>query len=224
LSFAALLLGLASLGPRATLFGKDVPLPYAALFGLPPLDSMRHPYTFAAVATFLLAVVAALGWASLDLSRRRGAAAFIVALAVLETAGPGLVVRPVPPGLPPAYQRLRSLPPGAAVDLPIFDPDTLLWAARHGRPVVNGMGAFTPLYTATLHRYVRNHWLRRVPADVDASKPSEFLHRAFKARYLILPTGRRHGLWPLAQAFDRSQGFRLLAEVEDGDRIYEILP
>jgi hypothetical protein len=223
LAFAALVLGLLSLGPRLRLPGVTVDLPYSLIFSVPPLDSMRHPYTFAAVATFLLSVLAALGWSSLDLSRRRGAPAGIVALALLETVAPGPVVRPVPAGLPPVYEHLRTLPPGAALDLPVLQPDTLLWAARHGRPVANGAGAFVPLYTATLDRQVRNHWLRRVPEDVDSSKPAEFLRRAFDTRYVILPTGRRHGLWPLAFAFDRSKGFRLVAEVEDGDRIYEVV-
>ena len=144
-------------------------------------------------------------------------------LALLETLGPGIQVRPVAPGLPPVYARLLTLPTGAAVDLPVLEPETLLFAARHGRPVVNGAGAFTPLYTATLDRHVRHHWLRRVPESVDASKPAEFLRRAFDTRYVILPTGRRYGLWPLAGAFDRSRGFRLVAETEDGDRIYEIV-
>jgi hypothetical protein len=214
---------LLALGPGISLFGIYMALPYAALFALPPLDSMRHPYTFAAVATFLLATLAGIGWSSLAVSRRRGASALVVTLAILETLGPGLSVRAVAPGLPPVYERLLTLPPGAAVSLPVLDPESLLFAARHGRPVVNGAGAFTPLYTATLDRNVRNHWLRRVPEDVDASKPAEFLKRTFDTRYLILPTGRRHGFWPLAFAFDRSRGFRLVAETEDGDRIYEIL-
>ena len=212
-----------SLGPRVSLFGISLSLPYAALFSLPPFDSMRHPYTFAAVATFLLSALAGIGWSSLAFSNRRFASALVATLALLETLGPGMQVRPVAPGLPPVYERLLTLPAGAAVDLPVLEPETLLFAARHGRPVVNGAGAFTPLYTATLDRHVRNHWLRRVPEDVDASKPAEFLRRAFDARYLILPTGRRHGLWPLAFAFDRSRGFRLLAETADGDRIYEIV-
>jgi hypothetical protein len=223
LLFPALVLLLLSLGPRWHLFGSEVSLPYAALFALPPLDSMRHPYTFAAVATFLLAVAAAIGWASLELSERRGASACVIALALLEAWGPGLTVRSVARGLPPAYARLLTLPPGAALDLPVLAEDTLLYASRHGRPVVNGAGAFTPLYTATLDRQVRNHWLRRPPEDVDRSKPAEFLRRAFDTRYLILPTGRRRGLGPLALAFDRARGFRLVAEVEDGDRIYEVV-
>ena len=216
-------LTLLSLGPRLRLFGFDLALPYAALFTIPPLDSMRHPYSFAAVATFLLAVVAGLGFAALDLSRRRGAGAVVVGLALVETLGPGLVVREVPKGLPPVYAHLLTLPPGAALDLPVLDAESLLWAARHGRPVVNGSGAFSPLYTATLDRYVRRHWLMRIPEDVDTSKPTEFLRRVFDARYVIVPVGRQPGRKALAAAFDRSRGLRQVAEVADGDRIYEIV-
>jgi hypothetical protein len=224
LAIVALVLTLLSLGPRLRLFGLDVALPYGALFAIPPLDSMRHPYTFAAVATFLLTVVAAAGFAALDLSRSRRATATALGLALLETIGPGLVVRAVPRALPLVYAHLLTLPAGAAVDLPVLDAESLLHAARHGRPVVNGSGAFSPLYTATLDRHVRRHWLGRVPEDVDASKPAEFLKRAFDARYLIVPVGRDPRLKSLAAAFDRSRGFRLLAEVADGDKIYEILP
>ena len=223
LLLTAFVLLLLSLGPRLRLFGGEVTLPYSALFGLPPLDSMRHPYTFAAVATFLLAVAAGIGWSALALAQRKWAGAIVVTLAALETLAPPLAVREVPGGLPPAYVRLLSLPPGAALDLPVLEPDTLLWAARHGRPVVNGTGAFTPLYTATLDRQVRNHWLRRNPEDIDASRPAEFLRRAFDTRYVIVPTGRRRDLWDLSAAFDRSRAFRLVAEAEDGDRIYEIV-
>jgi hypothetical protein len=223
LLLTAFVLLLLSVGPRVRLFGGEITLPYSALFALPPFDSMRHPYTFAAVATFLLAVVGGIGWAGLDLAHRKWAGAVVVTLAVMETLAPPLAVRQAPRGLPPAYVRLLSLPPGAALDLPVLEPDTLLWAARHGRPVANGTGAFTPLYTATLDRQVRNHWLRRNPGDLDASKPAEFLRRVFDVRYVILPTGRRPDLWDLSAAFDRSPAFRLAAEAEDGDRIYEVV-
>jgi hypothetical protein len=222
LAVASMALLLVALGPRTSFMGQAVPLPYDVLSRLPLLESMRHPYTFAAVATFLLAVMAGLGWASLAASGRRSAGAAIVAAAILETFGPGLAVRPVPPGVPPAYVHLAALPPGAALDLPVLEPETMLWAARHGLPMVNGFGAFTPLYTATLHRYVRRHWMRRPPEDVDASKPTLFLRREFDARYVIVPIGRRPGLRALAAAFDRSRSFRLVVEVEDGDRIYEV--
>jgi hypothetical protein len=153
---AAVLL-VVSLGPRLELLGVSFPLPYRALFALPPLDAMRHPYTFAAVATFLLAVLAGIGWSTLGARPWLGAA--VVAGAILETATPPVAVRPTPPGLPPVYVRLASLPPGPALELPVFGEDPLLWAARHGQPVLNGIGAFVPRATQALETAVSNQRL-----------------------------------------------------------------
>jgi hypothetical protein len=113
---AAAFLVVVSLGPRLEILGLSVPLPYRVLFALPPLDAMRHPYTFAAVATFLLSVLAGIGWSTLKLRPWAGAA--IVALAILETVAPPVAVRSTPPGLPPAYVRLETLPPGPILELP----------------------------------------------------------------------------------------------------------
>jgi hypothetical protein len=220
LGAAALVLLLVSLGPRLQLPGVDLALPYAWLFGVPPLDSMRHPATFAAVATFLLAVLAGLGWAELALARRPWAAQAVVALAVLEILGPAPVVKPVPPGVPPVYEVLSRLPKGAILDLPVLDEDTLLWAARHGMVVANGQGAFTPPRTAALDRQVRRHWLDQAPEDVDTSKPALSM-QGLDVRYVIVPQGRRRGLRTLARAFDRSRSFAFVAEAPDGDRVYE---
>jgi len=216
---AALLLLVVSLGPRLEILGVSVPLPYRALFALPPLDTMRHPYTFAAVATFLLAVLAGIGWATLPARPWAGAA--VVIAAILETLSPPLAIRPVAPGLPPAYRRLETLPPGPILELPVFAEDTLLWAARHGRPVLNGVGAFVPRETQALETAINNHWLKGVPESIDDSKPTELL-RETPLRYLIVPQGRVPRLSRLAAAIDASTTFRLVAEVEDGDRIYEL--
>ena len=216
---AAALLVVVSLGPRLELLGLSAPLPYRALFGLPPLDTMRHPYTFAAVATFLLSVLAGVGWGTVK--PRPWAGAAVVIAAILETLSPPLAVRGIPPGLPPAYRRLETLPPGPILEVPVFSEDTLLWAARHGRPVLNGVGAFVPRQTQALETAVRNHWLKGAPESVDDSKPTELL-RETPVRYVILPTGRVPRMSRLAAAFERSSAFRLVAEVEDGDRIYEL--
>jgi hypothetical protein len=214
---AAVLLAV-SLGPGS----GGLPLPYDLLFAVPPLDSMRHPFTFAAVATFALAVLAGIGWSGLALSSRTWTSLAVVALAVAETVAPALPLRAVPPGVPPAYQVLDRLPPGPVLEVPVFEEDTLLWAARHGRPVLNGIGAFAPLDTLLLERYIRNHWIARVPQDVDASRPTPFLLERFPVRYVIVPAGRKHRLRRLAAAFDRSRTFVLAAEAADGDRVYEV--
>jgi len=213
---------LVALGPRLRLGGVELPLPYAWLFAIPPLDSMRHPYTFAAVATFTLAVLAGLGWPALRAAARPWAGPLIVAVAVVETLAPAPRLAPYPQGLPPAYQALEELPPGPILEVPVFEPETLLWAARHGRPTVNGIGAFAPSETMVLERWVRNHWVRRTPADLDASAPVWLLGRTFRPRYLIVPAGRKPALRPLAAAFESSRVFERVAELPDGDRIYEL--
>ena len=218
---AAALLVLVSLGPRLELLGVSVPLPYRALFALPPLDTMRHPYTFAAVATFLLSVLAGIGWAAVRVRARPWVGAAVVLAAILETLSPPLAVQPAAPGLPAAYRRLETLPPGPILEIPVFAAETLLWAARHGRPVLNGLGAFAPAQTQALERTINNHWLKRVPENLDDSIPTQLL-RGSPVRYVILPAGRVPRLHRLAAAFDRSSSFRLVAEVEDGDRIYEL--
>lgn len=219
----AVVLVILSLGPELTLGSRTVPMPYGWLFALPPFDSMRHPYTFAAVALFLLAVLAGLGWARLGVASRPWAGPAILLLAIAETITDPPRLREIPPGLPPAYQILETLPPGPILEVPVLDPESVLWAARHGRPVLNGVGAFAPTETLVLDRYIQNHWLEAVPEDVDASRPTGYLLERFPVRYVIIPARRGSGLKPLARAFDRSTVFRPVAEAPDGDRVYEVV-
>ena len=220
---AAGVLVVLALGPELTLGSRTLALPYRWLAALPPFDSMRHPFTFASVGLFLLAVLAGLGWARLALAAKPWAGPAVVLLAVLETMTDAPRLRAIPPGLPPAYALLATLPPGPILDLPVFADESVLWAARHGRPVLNGIGAFAPAQTMVLNRYIENHWLAGAPADIDRSRPTPYLLERFPVRYVIVPIGRVAGLRPLAAAFDRSRRFRLAAEAADGDRIYEVV-
>jgi hypothetical protein len=221
-SASTLLLLLVSLGPAVELFGRELRLPYAWIFAIPPLDGMRHPYTFAAVATMTLAVLAALGWRSLAIAEKPWAAVLVLALALAETLAPPLDVRPVPADVPPAYRLLETLPPGLFLELPVSAPDALLWAARHGRPAVNGDGAFLPARHALLERYIQNNWIKKDPQDVDVERPTWIIAEEFPVRYVIVPCGRRPAFRAIADAFDRSQTYRFAAEAEDGDRVYEV--
>jgi hypothetical protein len=221
LAAAAAVLVVVSLGPRVALFGRELALPYDWIFKIPPLDSMQHPYTFAAVATFLLAILAGVGWASLPLASRPVAGAAVVALAVVEVLSPPPLVQRVPTGVPPAYRLLAGVAPGPVLDLPVFDEKVLLWAARDDLTFVNGRGSFTPHGTEMLSRYVSRQWIDQTPEDVDASKPAAYLAN-FHARYVILPTGRRPELAGLGASFDRSRRFRKIGEAPDGDRVYEV--
>jgi hypothetical protein len=212
-----------SLGPEIAIGPWTVWMPYRWLSALPPFDSMRHPFTFASVALFLLAVLAGLGWARLGWASKRWAGPAIVLIAIAETLTDAPRLRAIPPGVPPAYQVLETLPAGPILDLPVFAPESVLWAARHGRPVLNGIAAFGPTQTMVLDRYIQNHWLAGAPDDIDTSRPTPYLLGRFPVRYVIVPVGRVAGLRPLAAAFDRSRTFRLAAEAPDGDRIYEVV-
>jgi hypothetical protein len=218
---ASAVLLLVSMGPQVRIGRNVIELPYRWLFTVPPLDSMRHPYTFAAVATFLLSVLAGIGWAAVRARARPWVGAAVVLAAILETLSPPLAVQPAAPGLPAAYRRLETLPPGPILEIPVLAAETLLWAARHGRPVLNGLGAFVPAQTQALERTIKNHWLKRVPENLDDSTPTLLL-RETPVRYVIVPADRVPRMHRLAAAFDRSSSFRLVAEVEDGDRIYEL--
>ncbi|HEX6737629.1 MAG TPA: hypothetical protein VF310_05150 [Vicinamibacteria bacterium] len=213
-----------SLGPSWTVGGHTVALPYYWLATLPLLDGMRHPYTFAAVATFLLAVVAALGWREWRWAARPWAGPLLVALAVAEVAAPGPKLRPLPAGLPGYFEVLDRLPPGPVLEVPPFAEETLLWAARTGRPMLNGQGsAFAPLDALRLNRYVENQWLRGVPSDLDATRPARFLVERTDVRYVVVPAGRKPQFIPLLGAFSGSRLFRQVASSREGDVVFEVV-
>lgn len=220
---AALVLLILSLGPYLELPGWKLPLPYLWLLKVPPFDSMRHPYTFAAVATFLASVLAGFGWAALRISARAWAGAAAVLVAVAETLAPPLDLVEIPRGLPAYYATLDTLPPGPILEVPLFAGDSLVWAARHGRPMLNGQGsAFVPLDTLRLDRFMRRHWLRDRPIDADRSKATAFLLAKFPVRYVVCPGSRIGMLARLATAMNESRTFALVAETSDGSRIYEV--
>lgn len=220
---ALVTLGIVALGPRTQIAGVTIPLPYAAIFAVPPFDAMRHPYTFAAVATTLLAIVAAFGLSRLD-KKREWIGPAAAAVALFETLGPPAQVRDVAPGVPAVYQQLLGKAPGAILEVPVFEADTLIWAARHKMPVVNGVGAFLPPETGALERQIIRHWIETTPYDVDGSRPMGYLLGRFGPRYVIIPVGRKPNLRGLAEAFDRSGRFSFVYESEDGDRLYEATP
>jgi hypothetical protein len=220
---SAAVLVVVSLGPEVALGSRTVSMPYRWLFAVPPFDSMRHPFTFASVALFLLAILAGLGWARLGWAVKPWAGPGIVLLAMAETMTDAPRLREIRPGLPPAYQLLETMPAGPILEVPLYAPESVLWASRHGRPVLNGIAAFGPVQSMVLERYIQNHWIARVPEDVDTSRPTPYLLGRFPVRYVIIPVGRVAGFRELAAAFDRSQKFRLAAEASDGDRIYEVV-
>jgi hypothetical protein len=108
------------------------------------------------------------------------------------------------------------------LEVPLAAPDVLLWAARHGRPVVNGDGAFLPRLHGRLDLLMKREWLREAPEDVDATATAALIRDELPVRYLIVPCGRQPSTCRLAGALNRSRLFPLVAEMDDGDRLYEV--
>ena len=154
---------------------------------------------------------------------RAWAGVAVVLLAVAETLAPPLDLMAVPRGLPIYYATLDRLPAGPILEIPVFAGDSLVWAARHGRPMLNGQGsAFVPIDTLRLDRFMQRHWLRDRPFDADRSKATAFLLAKFPVRYVICPGSRIGSLARLATAFNDSHTFALVAETSDGSRVYEV--
>ena len=120
---------------------------------------------------------------------------------------------------------LEKLPPGPILELPVFGEASLVWAARHGQPVLNGQGsAFVPIDTLRLARFIENHWELSTPDDLDSSRPARFLLARFPVRYVVLSPDRTPNFGRLAAAFDRSRAFTLAGEASDGSRVYAVRP
>ncbi|HEV8254934.1 MAG TPA: hypothetical protein VGQ78_09270, partial [Vicinamibacteria bacterium] len=158
-----------SLGPALELGESSVPLPYAALFAMRPFNAMMHPHTFAAVARFGLCVLAGLGFARLARRDSALATAAAVLIGLAEVAAPPAVVRPIPPGVPEVYRALDTLPAGPILEIPSEAWDPMIWAARHGRPVLNGASGLAPPEHARLQQWIQRDWLR--PAGHEGIAP-----------------------------------------------------
>jgi hypothetical protein len=214
-----------SLGPALELGDRSVPLPYAALFAMRPFNAMMHPHTFAAVARFGLCVLAGLGFARL--ARRDSAVALgaAVLIGLVEVAAPPAVVRPVPPGVPEVYRALEALPPGPILEIPSEAWDPMIWAARHGRPVLNGASGLAPPEHARLQQWIQRDWLRPVgregvaPPPLDETRAMRQLLR-MPVEYVVVPAGREPWLRPLQDAFEGSRVFTRVAGVPGADTLY----
>jgi hypothetical protein len=223
-SLAVLLLLVVSLGPSFHWARWSFPLPYRLLIAVPPLDSMRHPLTFAGVAGLLLAVLAGLGFARSGLLGLSWGGPLFVCLAVCETLSPGHPLAPLPEHSPPIFQALAELPPGAALEIPVLADEVLLCAARTERPFLNGqVSSFFPRETGALDDFITKEWLQETPSVVDRTN-SSFLLDNYPFRYLVLPRGRLEvlGFGALSRALETSPVFVRLAQTPDGDRIYEV--
>lgn len=192
---------------------------YRALAQVPPFSSMRHPVTLTAVALLLLSVVAAWGLAHVQKTKPM-LAGLLLALGMAETLTPPNNFFTVAPGVPAVYEALKELPPGPVLDVPPYQAEPLIWAARRGFETLNGGGAFIPALTTRIETTTQNHWLTNTSQPIDESKAARILLNETAMRYLILPGGRRGGLQSLIRRFEQSRCFRLLGEYQS-DLLFE---
>lgn len=148
-----------------------IPMPFAlAYYVLPGASFIRAPVRFALLGSLGLAVLAAMGLASLrrDTRVRRARNYALAGLAALELfAAPITMFQPLPPGgIPRPYYWLGSVSGElAVVDIPMA-PDEAgesieharyqLYSLVHGKRIVNGVAAYVPPITRELREVMQS--------------------------------------------------------------------
>jgi hypothetical protein len=107
------------------------PLPFFWLRLLPVVGNVRVPERWMAVGAIAWSVVLAMAVVQI-IRRRKGSAwkigSVVTALVLFENY-PGLPVRPTP-AVSPVYERLRELPPGAVLPVPLYIGDSSIGAGN----------------------------------------------------------------------------------------------
>jgi hypothetical protein len=167
-----------------------------------------------------LALLAMMGLARLGWTRYRAVAWLLGALIVAETYAPPLLgVRDT--NVPPVYEKLRSLPAGALLELPAggFDEPEWEWQAiTHGLPVVNGWGPFTPPPQRNLYRLIKRQWTGRPARDLSDTRALAYLKRYFPIRYVVT-----HGDNWIPRSVALTPSFVPVAECAQRARIYRLV-
>jgi hypothetical protein len=212
---------LLALGPDVTIARCRLPLPLTLLRTLvPPVQACGHPRTFIIPGLMALAFLAMMGLARLGWTRRRAVAWLLGALIVAETFAP-CPLAAMNLSLPPVYEKLRTLPAGAFLEIPAggwADSDWEWRAIVHGLPVVNGSGPFTPPLQKGLYHLIKRQWTGRPARDLSDTRALAYLKRFFPIRYVVTHGGN----WD-ARSVALTPSFVLLAECVPGDRIYRLV-
>lgn len=141
-----------------------IPLPYLLFHQLPFMDILRIPSRFAVGAILAMAVLAAIGIAALERSRRlarlspqmrlwlMGGVAVLIAFEYLPRPVP---MTPVTANqVPPFYRRVAATPgSGAILEVPYFEHTSLFYQTYHDRPTVGGRIARQKLHPWFLARF-----------------------------------------------------------------------
>lgn len=148
------------LGPVITVLGRDVPLPYRALYEwVPGFASLRYPYRFGVLTALGVATLAGLGWARLasDRALARPLTVLVLVLVAVEYWQAPLALVPVEVGssVPPVYRWLDEHGAGRPLlEWPVPPPGDLRSGYEHARamyfgtyhwlPLLNGYTAYEP--------------------------------------------------------------------------------
>jgi len=219
-----------ALGPQVRVGRLSLgPGPFALLQGLPLLDAMRHPHTFAIPGLMALGLLAALGFTRSSLTRSRPGALLVLAFATLEVLGPAPTRLLAPLDLPEVYGEVARLddvlaaggaPRGALLELPFHDRAYTWWAGFHDLTIVNGVGAFEPERYQQLWQWFRREWHAPV-RDMQDSRSLEYLKTWFPVRWVVLHVEQDAAPWrALIEATPRS--FVLEHTSAQGDRVYRL--
>jgi hypothetical protein len=197
--------------------------PYDLLSQLPGFSLLRAPARLALLVMMALALLAAIGVATIRprLGRWRTAACVLLSAGILFESYvvnfPG--GRPQPFPIPPAYAYLATLPAGAVLSLPAYratpeafrDSDYLYFSTAHWQPIVNGYGRQEPPQHAELMETVT-----RFP---DARALERL--RQIRVRYVVVNSERASELRPAIDAARSAPGVRQLGEF-GSDVLFEI--
>jgi hypothetical protein len=212
---------LLALGPDLAIAGHRLPLPLTLLSTLvPAVRACGHPSTFIIPGLMALAFLAMMGLARLGWTRYRVVAWLLGALIVAETFAPLRLVTG-DASLWPVYEKLRTLPAGAFLEVPAGGWDEPEWewrAIAHGLPVVNGSGPFTPPLQRGLYRLMKQQWTGRPARDLSDTQALAYLKRFFPIRYVV-----SHGDGWVARSVALTPSFVLQAEFSPKDRIYRLV-
>ena len=232
IALAALIL---SLGPEPAAWGHRIPFPgpYRLLLAVVPgLDGLRAPVRLASALVLSLGVLAGLGAAS-ALERVAPHRRLVVTIAMLAAVLAEGWVAPMPlaafdpAGTPrdrAAYEYLRGLPPGAALELPLGEPaDEFRYQYMtivHGHAVVNGHSG----YPSPLLDYLRGG--HSPLAETNHFDATLRMASAIGVRYVVLHRGafKDRSLFDGMMATVNAHPERVTAVRDFGDIVLLIVP
>lgn len=210
-----------ALGPDIQIAGHRLPLPFGLAWNLvPAIRAGRHPASFFIPGLMALTFLAMMALARLRCARHPLLLWLLGVAIVTETlTSPKLVVRDL--SLPPVYDRLRALPAGAFLEVPLGDYAELDWqwrAIMHGLPVVNGFAPFVPRLQDGLYHLTKRQWSGRPTRDLSDTRALAYLKRFFPIRYVVT-----HGKGWVARSIAATPSFVFEAECAPNDRIYRLV-